>query len=277
MRRLFYPVSRVFDTGLASKSTDTHHSEKEKRLVRFYSKPTRNSLDALFSSQGSPFAQRWQSQGGEKPFTLKLLYGSSGYKQNMCWGMDCGYANPWMRGGRQRPIVGISRRQTPNRCLEKDATKSGVSKGIAEGAKPAYHKTPLAQSCESAQKGRIHIVRCASKIESHLREKKQVESILPITRWKVETASFDIHRPHEPRSVVFGLSGSRSKGILQREGNTHGPRWVSLPIGAKSGTRQGVASPSGKVFRSQGGTDTPDNLVQCAEDTTRICMLECLN
>ncbi len=81
--------------------------------------------------------------------------------------------------------------------------------------------------------------------------------------------------PHEPRSVVFGLSGRRSKGILQRESVHTGPRWVSLPIGRRKAEHDKVLQVHHKVYRSQGGTDTPEILSQYAEDATRICMPEC--
>ena len=42
-----------------------------------------------------------------------------------------------------------------------------------------------------------------SKLESHFREKKFVESILPVTKWKVELASFDIHKITNPDVQVL--------------------------------------------------------------------------
>jgi hypothetical protein len=37
-----------------------------------------------------------------------------------------------------------------------------------------------------------------SKVQSHLRERRFVETILPVTRWKVKLASFDIHKITNP-------------------------------------------------------------------------------
>ncbi len=72
-----------------------------------------------------------------------------------------------------------------------------------------------------------------SKVDSHLREKKFVESILPISEWKVELASFDIHKISNP-----------SVSKLQS---------VKLHVHHIK-------------FRSQGGSDTPGNLITLCED-----------
>jgi hypothetical protein len=118
------------------------------------------------------------------------------------------------------------------------------------------------------KKGRI-APSVRSKIESHLREKKQVESILPVTLWKVETASFDTHKLTNPDVSSLGYQEGAQKGFYNVKA------YVLDRDGYRCQSRQKVEHDKvlqvhHKVFRSQGGTDTPDNLVtlcrRCHED-----------
>jgi len=66
-----------------------------------------------------------------------------------------------------------------------------------------------------------------SKLESHIREKNFVEAILPVTRWKVETASFDIHKITNPEVSDIEYQEGPQKGfynvkafVLDRDGYT---------------------------------------------------------
>jgi len=101
-----------------------------------------------------------------------------------------------------------------------------------------------------------------SKVDSHIREKKFVESILPVSRWKVETASFDIHKISNPDIRVWDYQNGNQKGfynlkayILHRDG------YQCQKCKAKN-TKLHVHH---IIFRSKGGTDTPDNLISLCE------------
>jgi hypothetical protein len=103
-----------------------------------------------------------------------------------------------------------------------------------------------------------------SKVDSHLRERNFVEGILPVTRWKVELASFDIHRITNPEVSGVGYQNGDQKDFYN--------------VKAYVLHRDGYACQSGRkvkhcaklhvhhiVFRSNGGTDVPANLLTLCE------------
>ncbi len=103
-----------------------------------------------------------------------------------------------------------------------------------------------------------------SKVDSHLREKKQIEAILPISEWKVEIASFDIHK----------ISHPDVKGVDYQKGEQKGYYNIKAYILA----RDNYKCQSGRKvkhskklhvhhiqFRSKGGTNTPTNLITLCE------------
>ncbi len=109
-----------------------------------------------------------------------------------------------------------------------------------------------------------------SKIDSHFREKRFVESILPVSEWKVELASFDIHKITNPAVGGKGYQEGNQKGfynvkayVLHRDNYTCQNR-NSKPHERKDSE---ALSPRKKLcvhhirFRSEKGTDTPSNLI----------------
>ncbi|MGO2324432.1 RRXRR domain-containing protein, partial [Vibrio casei] len=112
------------------------------------------------------------------PFTIKLLYGSSGHTQHVVAGMDTG-----------SKYIGCAAIANGKVIYQSEvALRTDVSK-------------KMQQRASMRKKGRL-APSLKSKLDSHLREKKQVEAILPISHWKVETASFDIHKITNP--IVTG-------------------------------------------------------------------------
>ncbi|KKL56118.1 hypothetical protein LCGC14_2248620, partial [marine sediment metagenome] len=100
-----------------------------------------------------------------------------------------------------------------------------------------------------------------SKLESHLREKRFVESILPISSWIVETAQFDIHRIQNPDVAGVGYQQGPQAGyanvkayVLHRDGYC----CQRKARGVKHDKRLQVHH---IVWRNQGGTDEPGNLL----------------
>jgi len=101
------------------------------------------------------------------------------------------------------------------------------------------------------------------KLEAHLREKKQVESLLPVSRWNVETASFDIHKLSDP-------SISKKDGMAYQQGakrafyNTkayilHRDKYTCQKC--KKNKDGLVLNIHHIVFQSNGGTNAPNNLI----------------
>ncbi|AKB23758.1 HNH endonuclease [Methanosarcina sp. MTP4] len=103
-----------------------------------------------------------------------------------------------------------------------------------------------------------------SKLESHFREKRFVESLLLVTKWKVELASFDIHKIKNPEVSGTGYQEGDLKGfynvkayVLHRDGYT-----CQHCRGKSKDSRLHCHH---IVFRSKQGSDAPENLITLCE------------
>jgi len=192
------------------------------------------------------------------PFTLQLLYGSSGYKQEVIGGMDTGsqvLGCAAVANGRVLYQSEVKLRLDVSKKMQRRA----MYRRTRRGRKTRYRKARWHNRASMRKEGRL-APSIRSKVDSHLREKKQVEAILPITRWKVETASFDIHKLTSPEAEGVGYQEGPQKGfynvrayVLHRDG-----------YACRSGRKRKhaeVLQVHHKVFRSEGGTDAPDNLL----------------
>ena len=192
------------------------------------------------------------------PFTIKLLYGSSGYTQPIIAGMDTG-----------SKVIGVCAMSIGKVLYQSEVyLREDVSGKMQQrkmyrrtrrSRKTRYRPARWNNRANSRRDGRL-APSIRSKFDSHFREKRFVESILPITKWKVELASFDIHKITDP-SVY---------GFLYQKGNQMGFYNVKAYVLARDNyTCQHCKGKSKDpklhchhiVFRSQNGTDTPENLI----------------
>jgi len=192
------------------------------------------------------------------PFTIKLKYDTTSYKQDVVAGMDTGSKTIGCAAVANGKVVyqaEVHVRQDVSRKME----QRKMYRRNRRSRKTRYRKARWLNRASSRREGRL-APSIRSKIESHLREKKEVEAILPVSEWKVETASFDIARISNPNIKEWGYQDGNQKGyynlkayILNRDGYK-----------CQSGQRvkhDDVLEVHHIVFRSQGGTNSPDNLV----------------
>ncbi|PMH40592.1 HNH endonuclease [Vibrio sp. 10N.286.49.B3] len=196
------------------------------------------------------------------PFTIKLIGGSSGYKQKLVAGMDTGSKTVGCA------VVGLGKVVYQSQvALRQDVSKKMEQRAMyrrnRRGRKCRYRPARWANRASMRATGRL-APSLKSKLESHLRERNFVESIMPISEWKVETASFDIHKITNPEVKGKGYQNGAQKDfynvkafVLHRDGYK-----------CKSG-RKGKHSNKLHVhhiqFRTDGGTDTPTNLITLCE------------
>lgn len=188
------------------------------------------------------------------PFTIKLLVETTEYRQEVVAGMDTGSKTIGCAAISNGRVVYQSEIQI-RQDISKKMERRRVYRRTRRGRKTRYRKPRWQNRASMKRKGRL-APSVRSKIESHLREKKFLESILPISRWVVETASFDIHKISNP-DVKDYQEGSQ-KGfynvkayILHRDGYKC----------QKCKTSKGKLHVHHIVFKSNGGTNTPTNLV----------------
>ncbi|MGD0039971.1 MAG: RNA-guided endonuclease IscB [Isosphaeraceae bacterium] len=192
------------------------------------------------------------------PFTIKLLFGSSGYTQDVVAGMDTGsktIGSAAIANGKVVYQAEVTLRDDVSRKMKQRATYRRTRRG----RKTRYRQPRWSNRASLRADGRL-APSIRSKVESHLRERDFVERILPVRRWKVELASFDIHKITNPDVEGAGYLAGAQKDfynvkayVLHRDGYK-----------CQSG-RKGKHSPKlhvhHKVFRAHGGSDEPSNLV----------------
>ena len=196
------------------------------------------------------------------PFTIKLKYGSTGYKQPLTGGMDTGSKTVGCA------VIGLGTVIYQSQiALRQDVSKKMQQRAMfrrsRRGRKCRYRKARWANRASMRKSGRL-APSLQSKLNSHLREIQFVESILPITEWKVETASFDIHKITNPQ-----VEGSEYQNGAQKD---------YYNVKAFVLARDNYQCQSGQkckhsdklhvhhiVFRSNGGTNAPENLITLCE------------
>ena len=190
------------------------------------------------------------------PFTIKLLWDCEENTQEVVAAMDTGSKTIGCAAIANSKVVYQSEvqvRQDVSRKME----QRKMYRRNRRGRKTRYRKARWENRASMRKEGRL-APSINSKVDSHLREKKFVESILPISRWKVETASFDIHKISNPDVKRWDYQKGNQKGfynvkayVLHRDGYQC----------QKCKTKKGKLHVHHIVFRNNGGTDTPSNLI----------------
>ena len=196
------------------------------------------------------------------PFTIKLLYGTSGYTQSVTAAMDTGSKFIGCAATANGKVLYQSEVKLRT-DVSKKMQQRGMYRRTRRGRKCRYRPARWANRASMRAAERI-APSIRSKVESHLREKKQVEAILPITHWKVETASFDIHKITNPEVTGTGYQQGDQKGyynvkayVLHRD-NYKCQSGRKVKHSAKLHVHH-------KIFKSKNGTDTPSNLITLCE------------
>jgi hypothetical protein len=191
-------------------------------------------------------------------FTIKLLYESTEFTQPIIAGMDTGSAMIGCAAISGNQILYQSEVILRNDIKDK-MTQRRQYRRTRRTRKLRYRPKRFNNRGNSTKKGRI-APSIRSKIESHLRERKFVESILPVTKWIVELASFDIHRITNPTVNGIGYQNGNQKGfyntkafVLARD------NYTCQYCSGKSKDKQ--LDCHHIIFRKNKGTDTPNNLI----------------
>lgn len=217
--------------------------------------PTRPVIARLLLKEGKAKCIR------RTPFTIKLLVDTTEYKQEVVAGMDTGSKTIGCAATANGKVVYQSEVQI-RQDVSKKMEQRRMYRRIRRSRKTRYRKARWQNRASMRKKGRL-APSIKSKVDSHLREKKFVESILPVSRWKVEIASFDIHKISNPDVKRWDYQKGNQKGfynvkayVLHRDGYQC----------QKCKTRKGKLHVHHVVFRSNGGTDSPENLIVLCSD-----------
>lgn len=198
------------------------------------------------------------------PFTIKLTCGSSGYKQELTAGMDTGskvIGTAVLRESGQ--VVYQAETHLRGEEIKAKMDQRRMYRRTRRERKTRYRKPRFLNRKASIRLERLP-PSTKHKIMAHLREKMYVESILPITNWRLELASFDIHAISNPdvsksawwtyqRGDMYGFQNLKQY-VLKRDGY--------LCQSCKKKTKNNSELHVHHIkFRSNGGTDTKNNLI----------------
>jgi len=193
------------------------------------------------------------------PFTIRLLFGSGSATQEITAGMDTGSKHLGCAAVANGQVIYYSDVELRSDILRKMVRRKNYRRA-RRGRKVRYRPARWNNRASMRRAGRLGSS-LRSKLESHLREKRFVESILPISSWIVETAQFDIHRIQNPDVTGVGYQQGPQAGfenvkayVLHRDGY----KCQHKVKGTKHSKQLHVHH---VVWRRDGGTDEPGNLL----------------
>ncbi|MCM3651202.1 RNA-guided endonuclease IscB [Metabacillus litoralis] len=199
---------------------------------------------------------------GRTPFTIQLLYKTeTEYVQSLTHGLDSGSAKVGSAvSGEKGNIVYMAQIETRNDISKKMQQRSKYRRN-RRNRKTRYRKARWLNRKNSMKKDRFSPT-MTSKIHAHVREMKFVQTVLPISKTIIETATFDPHALKNP--AVLTNKWLYQKGINYGYANTKA--YVLTRDGyccqhCKGKTKDKRLEVHHIIFRSENGSDEEDNLL----------------
>ncbi len=193
------------------------------------------------------------------PFTLQLLYGSSGYKQEVSLGIDTGAQH-----------IGVSA-TTEQRVLFEAEVQPRTDIGALLASRREYRRARRSRKTRYRQCRFLNRKKRSGwlapsvqhKVEAHLKTIRLVHKILPVSRTTIEVAQFDIQKIRHPeiegkdyqQGPQLGFWNVREY-VLARD--RHVCQWCQ-------GKSKDPMLTVHHIESRQTGGDSPDNLVTLCE------------
>lgn len=128
-----------------------------------------------------------------EPFTIQLLYGSSGYKQKVSLGIDAGSKYVGASATTKKQELYASQTELRGIMIVKLLSDRRELRRSRRNRKTRYRKARFLNRVHSKHKGWLS-PSIENKINTHIRIIDDVYKLLPIYNIIVETASFDIQK-----------------------------------------------------------------------------------
>ena len=194
------------------------------------------------------------------PFTIKLTYKIKHPKtQKYTLGVDTGFSKLGTAVINEKDEVVYLSEVTLRNDIKKIMKNRSGTRRARRNRKTRYRKPRWLNRKNSIKKDRYPPT-MVSKYNSHLKEIAFIKSILPISKINLELAKFDNHALNNPlvkynkwmyqKGLKFGFANTKAF-ILNRDKYTC----------QHCKTKQGTLEVHHIVFRSNGGSDEPDNLI----------------
>ena len=124
------------------------------------------------------------------PFTIQLLYGSSGYKQPIILGVDAGSKTVGLSASTQKEELFAAEMFPRNDIVDKLSTRREFRRS-RRNRKTRYRKARFNNRVRSKHKGWL-APSVEVKIQEHITAIKRICNLLPVSKVIVETAEFDL-------------------------------------------------------------------------------------
>ena len=201
----------------------------------------------------------------KEPFTIRLLYDSTNYTQELTLGVDTGSGTfaTAVYNNTSQEIIYMSEVEVRN-DITKKMTQRSKYRRTRRTRKTRYRKPRFLNRKNSKKLDRFSPT-MLSKINSHKKEVEFIKSILPITTLVFETATFDTHLLKNPalanenyrrwgyqKGSNYGFSNTRAK-VLYRDG--YKCQYC------KNKRKDSKLDVHHIIFRSKGGSDFEENLI----------------
>ena len=192
-----------------------------------------------------------------EPFTIQLLYGSSGYKQEIALGIDAGSKVIGLSATTKSKELYSAEVQLRNDIVDLLSTRRQNRRMRRNRLR--YRKPRFLNRVKSKNKGWL-APSIENKIQTHLTIVGNIHKTLPISKMIVEVVSFDIQKIKNP-----SISGTDyQQGEQMDFWNIR--EYVLIRDGhqcqaCKGKSKDRVLEVHHVVYRSEGGTDKPSNLI----------------
>lgn len=208
-----------------------------------------------------------------EPFTIKLNYETTEYTQPVTLGVDTGSGKIGVAATTPNGKVLYCSEVKVRNDITKKMKRRAKYRRNRRNRKTRYRAKRFDHRKNSIKKDRISPT-MRSKIQSHIKEIEFVKKILPVKRIVLETGTFDAHLMKNPilanskvrhwgyqKGANYGFASVREK-VLNRDNYT-------CQI-CKGKNKSDCLHVHHIIFRSNGGSDTEDNLItlcsKCHQD-----------
>ncbi len=196
------------------------------------------------------------------PFTIKLLYDTTKYTQDLTLGVDTGSGTAGMAVSDDNGNILYASKVTLRDDISDKLTARRKYRRNRRGNKTRYRKPRFLNRGSSRREDRFSPT-MTSKLHSHEKEIRFIQLILPVKRIVIETGQFDPHlMKHEgeafnrhwgyQKGQNYGFENTKAM-VLNRDGYT-----CQCCKGKHKDPKLEVHH---IVYQSQGGSDEADNLI----------------
>ena len=193
------------------------------------------------------------------PFTIQLIYGSSGYKQDVKLGVDTGYKH-----------IGLSAVSDAKELFRSEVElRTDIPKLLSE--KRQYRRTRRnrlwyrkARFLNRSIKAGWLAPSVEHRLNEHIKAVEFVKSILPVSEITVEAAAFDIQKIKNPDIQGTDYQNGDQKDFWNvREYVLYRDNHICQACNGKS--KDKILNVHHVTPRADGGTNRPDNLITLCE------------